>query len=115
MSANEAKEELRNRFAGLVAATPTPTAVTPPPTETPEPVQTDIPHVEPMPIAQKGTDTARPYVLKVPLSDDEDKTLKRLRSEDRITAAARIRAMLHVYLIDERYRKKVDKTAKDVR
>lgn len=59
--------------------------------------------------------TSRERRLMVPLSDDEDRALKQLRVDDGLPSAARIRAMLHVYLEDSAYRRKVDKRAKALR
>lgn len=59
--------------------------------------------------------TNRERRLMVPLSDDEDHTLKQLRVDDGVPSAARIRAMLHVYLEDSGYRRKVDKAVKVLR
>ncbi len=71
--------------------------------------------VEPMPITQPATDEARPKRLMVPLSVDEDRALKEYRMADGFAAAARIRAMLQLYRTDDRFRRKVDQTARDMR
>ncbi|GAB1695135.1 hypothetical protein [Krasilnikovia sp. M28-CT-15] len=68
-----------------------------------------------MPIRQDTTDEARPKRLMVPLSVDEDKALKEYRLADGFAAAARVRAMLQLYRTDERFRRRVDDTARQMR
>lgn len=70
--------------------------------------------VAPMPVAQRA-DTARPHRLMVPLSADEDRALKQLRLDDGVPAAARVRAMLHTYRTDPRFRRRVDEAARQLR
>ncbi|GGQ88231.1 hypothetical protein [Couchioplanes azureus] len=137
----EVQAGLKNRFAGLLGATapavepaktaPPPRkasrrkpAETPPPpppavtkNETAHPAKTTPaePDLPPMPTTQASDDSGRTKRLMVPLYPDEDLALKEYRIKDGIAAAARVRAMLQLYRTDERFRKKVDQTARDMR
>lgn len=137
-SAAESKAQLKNRFAGLLAAPTSPAAapVEPEPADVepadePKPAAAPAPAKRarkpraatpapssappPMPIAQAETATGRPQRLMVPLSADEDRALKTFRLDDGVPAAARVRAMLQLYREDPRFRKKVDETVKRMR
>jgi hypothetical protein len=131
----EQQAALKNRFAvlGLVPDTSTPAAPPAAPRKqtaprrprvkkaaskaAPAPQRQNVPEptATPMAVAQAASDEARPKRLMVPLSIDEDRALKEYRVADGFAAAARIRAMLQLYRTDERFRRRVDQTARDMR
>lgn len=49
--------------------------------------------------------------LSLPLTDDQDRTLKLARVEDDIDTTTRIRAMIEIWADDPKLRKRVDKLA----
>jgi hypothetical protein len=127
----ERQAELKNRFAGmgLVPDIAAPAEPEQPPAAprrprakkataskaTPEGTGAAEASVTAMPLVQAATDEARPKRLMVPLSIDEDRALKEYRVADGFAAAARVRAMLQLYRTDERFRRRVDQTARDMR